>query len=112
MNGSGKELLAVVIFCFTYLLISGRRLKILPLDRPAAALLGSVLMVGCYGAAPVDSVDEAESSGVIDELLRMTASCTKAHMVSKHTYSDPGSAVRAAQDDESAFRLTGALTLP
>src|SRR5438045_3841261 len=59
-----------------------------------AVALGSVLMVGCYGAAPVDSVDEAESSGVIDELLRMTASCTKAHMVSKHTYSDPGSAVR------------------
>ncbi len=29
----------------TYLLISGRRLKVLPLNRPAAALLGTVLMV-------------------------------------------------------------------
>ncbi|HOX01877.1 MAG TPA: anion transporter [Candidatus Paceibacterota bacterium] len=40
-----KEILAVLIFSLTYLLISGRRLKILPLNRPAAALLGTVLMV-------------------------------------------------------------------
>lgn len=40
-----KELWAILIFAFTYLLISGRRLKILPLNRPAAALLGTVLMV-------------------------------------------------------------------
>src|ERR1019366_2946574 len=39
------EVLAVIIFCVTYLLISGRQLKILPLNRPAAALLGTVLMV-------------------------------------------------------------------
>src|SRR5499425_87927 len=46
------ELLAIAIFCFTYALISGRRLKILPLNRPAAALLGSVLMVGCGVMTP------------------------------------------------------------
>lgn len=40
-----REYLAIAIFAFTYLLISGRRLKILPLNRPAAALLGVVLMV-------------------------------------------------------------------
>jgi len=40
-----KEIIAVIIFCGTYLLISGRQLKILPLNRPAAALLGTVLMV-------------------------------------------------------------------
>lgn len=40
-----KPVVAVVIFCFTYVLISARRLKILPLNRPAAALLGTVLMV-------------------------------------------------------------------
>jgi Na+/H+ antiporter NhaD/arsenite permease-like protein len=40
-----KEIAAIVIFAFTYLLISGRRLKVLPLNRPAAALLGAVLMV-------------------------------------------------------------------
>src|SRR4030095_4371923 len=40
-----REILAIVIFAITYVLISGRRLKILPLNRPAAALLGAVLMV-------------------------------------------------------------------
>ncbi len=40
-----REIAAVAIFAFTYLLISGRRLKLLPLNRPAAALLGTVLMV-------------------------------------------------------------------
>jgi len=40
-----KEIIAVAIFCITYLLISGRRFRILPLNRPAAALLGTVLMV-------------------------------------------------------------------
>ena len=47
-----KELLAVAIFCVTYLLISGRQLKILPLNRPAAALLGTVLMVACGVLTP------------------------------------------------------------
>ena len=40
-----KEIIAIAIFCVTYLLISGRRLNFLPLNRPAAALLGTVLMV-------------------------------------------------------------------
>jgi Na+/H+ antiporter NhaD/arsenite permease-like protein len=45
VNAQHKELLAILIFCLTYLLISGRQLKILPLNRPSAALLGTVLMV-------------------------------------------------------------------
>ena len=45
MAANSKELLAIAIFCLTYLLISGRQLKLLPLNRPAAALLGTVLMV-------------------------------------------------------------------
>jgi Na+/H+ antiporter NhaD/arsenite permease-like protein len=45
LKANAKEIIAVVIFCVTYLLISGRQLKILPLNRPAAALLGTVLMV-------------------------------------------------------------------
>ncbi len=40
-----REWIAVAIFAVTYALISGRRLKVLPLNRPAAALLGAVLMV-------------------------------------------------------------------
>ena len=34
-----------MIFAITYVLIIGRQLKILPLNRPAAALLGAVLMI-------------------------------------------------------------------
>jgi Na+/H+ antiporter NhaD/arsenite permease-like protein len=40
-----QEITAILIFALTYALISGRRLKILPLNRPAAALLGAVLMI-------------------------------------------------------------------
>ena len=52
MNGAEKEIVAVAIFAFTYLLIGGRRLKVLPLNRPAAALLGAVLMVECGVMTP------------------------------------------------------------
>ena len=45
MNHWQRELVASAIFVITYVLISGRQLKILPLNRPAAALLGAVLMI-------------------------------------------------------------------
>ncbi len=62
--GERKELVACAIFSATYLLISGRRLKVLPLNRPAAALLGAVLMVACgimtpqqaYGSVDYDTL--------------------------------------------------------
>ena len=50
-----QEALAICIFAFTYLLISGRRLKILPLNRPAAALLGTVLMVATGVMTPAEA---------------------------------------------------------
>jgi len=50
-----RDVLAIVIFALTYLLISGRRLKFLPLHRPAAALLGAVLMVACGVMSPDDA---------------------------------------------------------
>ena len=52
MHGTQKEILAIAIFCLTYLLISGRQLKVLPLNRPAAALLGTVLMIACGVLTP------------------------------------------------------------
>lgn len=52
MSSHTREVLAIAIFCLTYLLISGRRLKVLPLNRPAAALLGAVLMVACGVMTP------------------------------------------------------------
>jgi Na+/H+ antiporter NhaD/arsenite permease-like protein len=45
VNNFEKEVAAIVIFAITYVLISGRQVRILPLNRPAAALLGAVLMV-------------------------------------------------------------------
>jgi len=45
VNHWERELVATIIFAITYILISGRQLKIFPLNRPAAALLGAVLMV-------------------------------------------------------------------
>jgi Na+/H+ antiporter NhaD/arsenite permease-like protein len=52
VSDAQQEVVAIAIFCFTYLLISGRRLKVLPLNRPAAALLGAVLMVACGVMTP------------------------------------------------------------
>jgi len=45
MTATQREFLAGAIFGLTNLLISGRRLKLLPLNRPAAALLGTVPIV-------------------------------------------------------------------
>lgn len=45
MNDWERELVATIIFGITYLLISGRQIRMLPLNRPAAALLGAALMV-------------------------------------------------------------------
>ena len=55
MKAVPKELVAIAIFCITYLLISGRRLNFLPLNRPAAALLGTVLMVACGVMTPAEA---------------------------------------------------------
>src|SRR5262245_40333210 len=55
MKALPKELMAIAIFCVTYLLISGRRLNFLPLNRPAAALLGTVLMVACGVMTPAQA---------------------------------------------------------
>jgi len=46
---------AVVIFAGTYVLVSMRRLRVLPLGRPAAALTGAVLMVLVAGLPREDA---------------------------------------------------------
>jgi len=52
VNHWQQELVASIVFAITYVLISGRQLKILPLNRPAAALLGAVLMVSTGVMSP------------------------------------------------------------
>ncbi|HEX3626847.1 MAG TPA: anion transporter [Verrucomicrobiae bacterium] len=55
MTAEYKEIIAIAIFCVTYLLICGRQFKILPLNRPAAALLGAVLMVASGIMTPTEA---------------------------------------------------------
>src|SRR5205807_3175307 len=70
VNHWQQELVATVIFAITYVLISGRQLKILPLNRPAAALLGAVLMVST-GVMTPERTYRAVNYGTIVLLLAM-----------------------------------------
>lgn len=69
-----RDALALAIFALTYLLISGRRLKLLPLYRPAAALLGTVLMVAC-GVMTPQEVYRAVDYDTLVLLLGMMIIC-------------------------------------
>jgi hypothetical protein len=42
-----KVLVAGLVFFIGYVLVSARRLDLIPLGRPAGALTGAVLMVAC-----------------------------------------------------------------
>lgn len=70
MSAIEKETIAILIFCFTYVLISGRRLKVLPLNRPAAALLGAVLMVA-FGIITPERVYQSVDYDTLVLLLGM-----------------------------------------
>lgn len=62
--------LAVAIFALTYALVSSRRLHVLRLNRPAAALLGAVLMVVC-GVVSIPDAYQAVDWNTIVLLLGM-----------------------------------------
>jgi Na+/H+ antiporter NhaD/arsenite permease-like protein len=70
VNHWERELVATIIFAITYILISGRQFKILPLNRPAAALLGAVLMVAT-GVITPDRAYRAVNYDTIVLLLAM-----------------------------------------
>ena len=70
MNHWQREVVATIIFAITYVLISGRQLKILPLNRPAAALLGAVLMV-CTGVMTPERAYRAVNYDTLVPLLGM-----------------------------------------
>jgi Na+/H+ antiporter NhaD/arsenite permease-like protein len=70
VNHWQRELVATIIFAITYARISGRQLKILPLNRPAAALLGAVLMVSA-GVMTPECAYRAVNYDTIVLLLRM-----------------------------------------
>ncbi len=62
--------LALLVFLFTYTLISVRRVRSVSIDRPAAALFGAVLMV-LLGVVTADQVLEAIDLDIIGLLLGM-----------------------------------------
>lgn len=47
--------LIFIIFCLTYILIAARRFSLLPIGRPAGALLGATLMVAVGALTPEES---------------------------------------------------------
>lgn len=53
------------IFLVTYLLISSRKLNALPLDRPAAALLGAAACVVCGVLTPQEAIDAVDGNTLL-----------------------------------------------
>ena len=94
-----KELLAILIFAFTYILISGRRLKILPLNRPAAALLGAVLMV----AAKVITPEHAYRAVDCDTEIGGPASHVRRMGARNHCFRGSATGVHASSAEQLAF---------
>ncbi|HKR52879.1 MAG TPA: SLC13 family permease [Chthoniobacterales bacterium] len=71
MNHWQQEVVATIIFAITYVLISGRQLKVLPLNRPAAALLGAVLMVSTGVMTPEHAYRAVNYDTIVLLLARM-----------------------------------------
>lgn len=57
--------LVVIIFALTYLLIAFRRLRILPIGRPAGALLGATLMVVSGAMTPEASYHAIDGDTIV-----------------------------------------------
>jgi hypothetical protein len=109
-----KQVVAIAIFALTYLLISGRRLKILPLNRPAEALLETVLMVA-FGVMTPEQVYRAVDYDTLVLLLGMSSiSAYQARFsflldkLNRHSYR-PGhiksfhAGINFADDDDAGF---------
>jgi Na+/H+ antiporter NhaD/arsenite permease-like protein len=58
-------MLAIGIFLLTYALIAGRRLRLLPIGRPAGALLGCVLMVAVGVLSPAQALAAVDLDTIV-----------------------------------------------
>jgi Na+/H+ antiporter NhaD/arsenite permease-like protein len=54
-----------VVFALTYMLIASRRLSLLPIGRPAGALLGAVLMVLIGALSPKETYDAIDYDTIV-----------------------------------------------
>jgi len=59
------KILVIGIFCLTYVLIATRRLGLLPIGRPAGALLGAVLMVAFGALTPRESYAAVDHDTIV-----------------------------------------------
>lgn len=55
----------LVVFGITYVLVAGRRLRLLPIDRPAGALIGAVLAVVTGAITPREASAAVDKSTII-----------------------------------------------
>jgi Na+/H+ antiporter NhaD/arsenite permease-like protein len=55
----------VVVFTLTYVLIAARRVKLLPIGRPAGALVGAVLMVAIGALTPAESYRAIDGDTIV-----------------------------------------------
>jgi len=54
-----------IIFALTYVVIAARRLSLLPIGRPAGALLGAVLMVAVGAVTPEESYRAVDHNTIL-----------------------------------------------
>jgi Na+/H+ antiporter NhaD/arsenite permease-like protein len=59
------NIVIVSIFCLTYVLIAARRLHVLPIGRPAGALVGAVLMVAVGALTPAESYQAIDHDTIV-----------------------------------------------
>lgn len=55
----------IAVFAITYLLVAGRRMRRLPIDRPAGALIGAVLAVAVGAVTPEEAGAAVDKSTLI-----------------------------------------------
>jgi Na+/H+ antiporter NhaD/arsenite permease-like protein len=55
----------LVVFALTYALVAGRRLQVVPIDRPAGALVGAVLAVVAGAVTPHDALRAIDGPTIV-----------------------------------------------
>lgn len=99
-----REIIAVAIFAVTYALISGRRLKILPLNRPAGALLGAAAMVG-FGVMTPEEAYRAVDYNTLVLLLGMMLIAAYLHLAGFFEWAADGILRRARSPQQLLLLL-------
>jgi Na+/H+ antiporter NhaD/arsenite permease-like protein len=102
--GSAPSMLGAALFLATYLLVSARRLRLVPLDRPAAALLGAVACVALGAVPPEDAIAAIDG----ETLLLLFGMMTLGAFLAADGFFDRAGDVLAARAGDGR-RLLGAI---